>query len=266
MIVQMYCGDGIRAGEFFLGLLKVGIHINLTGDVLNILENGRKQKKGNLHHSTKSKRFQKAMVSGSKHVARLLSASRFQQAARDAKELPIALAETETGTQPGDQERGMMRAHYLARCAANEAASAASARGEERSASIHATVARYHGRAVYRCRQAASLEAYFQNNSTILNLYKLDLHGLHVADALEILKYHIIHLHSLEHPGSWLMKVVTGVGHHSEDGVAKVQPAVIDYLADAGYVFDVEDMNPGIVRILLERRERDAVLEFASLS
>lgn len=274
--------------EFFLGLQNIGIHLDLSDDIiLNTLEKERKNIKRKHFISLKSKRFQKALVSGSTHVARALSAPRFQEAAGNAERLLMTVRDTtetrdpqnspdmasyDAGKenldrsclmlhrQPGDLERSMMRAHYLARCAANEASSAAAARGEERAATIHASIAKYHGRAIHRCRQAASCEAYYENNSAILNVYKLDLHGLHVTDAIQVLEYHINYLHCINNPCSWLMKVVTGVGNHSASGVARIQPAVLDYLADSGYLFDVEDMNPGIVRILLDRKDRNAML------
>jgi hypothetical protein len=286
--VQMYCGDQTAAMEFFLGLQKIGIRLDLSDDIiLNTLEKERKHINRKHRISLKSKRFQKALVRGSTHVARALSIGRFQEAAGNAERLLMTVQDmTETQDsqdnpdmtshdagkegldrsclmlhrQPGDLERSMMRAHYLARCAANEASSAAAARGEEKAATVHANIAKYHGRAIHRCRQAASCEAYYENNSAILNVYKLDLHGLHVTDAIEVLEYHINYLCCLNNPCSWLMKVVTGVGNHSASGIARIQPAVLDYLAVSGYFFDVEDMNPGIVRIMLERRDRNAML------
>lgn len=64
------------------------------------------------------------------------------------------------------------------------------------------------------------------------------MHGLKVMEAIEVLKF------VLERWGSNPKKplvVVTGTGKHSPGGKAKIKPAVITYLTQQEYRFDVEE-------------------------
>jgi hypothetical protein len=47
------------------------------------------------------------------------------------------------------------------------------------------------------------------------------------------------------------LQVIVGVGRHSVGGVARILPAVVHYLTDAGYSFREEPNNPGVFMYLL---------------
>ncbi len=51
--------------------------------------------------------------------------------------------------------------------------------------------------------------------------------------------------------GCMRAQVVTGVGRHSAGGVARILPAVVRYLTEAGFAFSEEPHNPGALCVLL---------------
>ncbi len=101
-------------------------------------------------------------------------------------------------------------------------------------------------------------------------------------EALKVLETHLIALGGLGHPGgillqvnllltfiwrvlsegntwngggapgsieaAYLMQVIVGLGRHSVGGVARILPAVVRYLTDAGYNFREEPNNAGGTR------------------
>lgn len=78
----------------------------------------------------------------------------------------------------------------------------------------------------------------------------MDLHGLHVAEAVEFLTQM---LPKLADEGVDNIYVVTGSGHHSKgaDGNARLLPAVERFLAAEGYQFTPVADGAGFVGMLL---------------
>lgn len=68
---------------------------------------------------------------------------------------------------------------------------------------------------------------------------QIDLHGLHVAEAIERLPV------ALESTTASRVRVLTGSGHHTKGtGRARLRPAVRSWLERHGYVFEeVQDSN-----------------------
>lgn len=148
-------------------------------------------------------------------------------------------------------ERRDMRIHQLI----SKTSSAAKLRAEHRedaiSAKIHGRISKHHRAAAHMARYYASTYAYFARNLHILNSFKIDLHGLHVREALYILRKYVNGLVSLHHPGGVLLKIITGCGSHSKEGTATLLPAVIKELSNRRYLFDIEEKNSGMIRVLL---------------
>ena len=149
-------------------------------------------------------------------------------------------------------ERDSMHAHHAAHRAAWHASQASQAQGDGVSSRIHAASAKRHALATVSARRRASAVAFAARNSSNLNSFKLDLHGMHVQEALRVLHRYVQGLNDLCYPGGILLKVVTGYGRHSADNRAKILPSVVAYLCESGFLFDVEEDNPGVVRVLLE--------------
>ena len=47
-------------------------------------------------------------------------------------------------------------------------------------------------------------------------------------------------------------QVITGRGRHSLGGQARVLPAVVRFLSDAGYQFDTDPDNVGVVNVMID--------------
>lgn len=103
-----------------------------------------------------------------------------------------------------------------------------------------------------QCHFAAA-QTIFEARNTTSQLYNdrvMDLHGLHVAEAVELLAHMLPTLadEGLEH-----MYLVTGSGHHSKgpQGNARLLPAVEQFLVAEGYQFTPVADNRGYVGMLM---------------
>ncbi|XP_030836727.1 uncharacterized protein LOC100891052 [Strongylocentrotus purpuratus] len=77
---------------------------------------------------------------------------------------------------------------------------------------------------------------------------KLDLHNLHVEEALQALQEVLIERQMHPSPGQHrYLEVVTGRGKHSKMGVAKLKPAVCKFLEQKGYSFTAP--NAGCLKV-----------------
>lgn len=76
----------------------------------------------------------------------------------------------------------------------------------------------------------------------------LDLHGLQVREALQIVPVY------LDHFRSTTISIVTGAGRHSADGAARLRPAVWTYLQGAGVAFHFSTRASFIVHPATARR------------
>jgi DNA-nicking Smr family endonuclease len=112
-----------------------------------------------------------------------------------------------------------------------------------------------------RARQEASV--------TILHLRNhgkpadtLDLHGQYVEEALSFTKQRLKELRNINNAQrTSSLLIITGAGHHSEDGRAKIRPAVLNFLRKKGYSFKEE--GPGAFRVHLGAESTEGC--FASL-
>lgn len=93
--------------------------------------------------------------------------------------------------------------------------------------------------------EAADLLWNANNSRERLDL--IDCHGLHISEALERLPGA---LNDASSTGRASVNVVFGTGHHSKPGggAARLRPAIIQYLQDAGYSFsEVQDKKTRLV-------------------
>ncbi|XP_061101924.1 NEDD4-binding protein 2 isoform X2 [Conger conger] len=106
-------------------------------------------------------------------------------------------------------------------------------------ASFYAQQGHLHGQKMREANNRAAMLIFERVNATLLPENILDLHGLHVDEAL-------FHLQRVleEKTVEWQqggcrpqLSVITGRGNHSQGGVARIRPAVIDYLTTRKYTF-----------------------------
>ena len=109
-----------------------------------------------------------------------------------------------------ESEREAMHAHHAAYKAAKEAHNEAKADGDSRTARAYAAGAQKHAAAIVSARRRASAVAFTAHNASLVNTFKVDLHGMHVKEAIGVLRRYIEGLRAVGHPGGVLLRVVTG--------------------------------------------------------
>ncbi|CAL8460679.1 g210 [Coccomyxa elongata] len=161
------------------------------------------------------------------------------------------MAERELARCLADAERRTAAVHRSARDVFSQAATEAHQQGQRELARELVNKCREHEKLAVEARFRANEAAFDGSNCNLLNRWKVDLHGLHVDEALRVLETHLITLGGLGHPGGILLQVIVGLGRHSVGGVARILPAVVRYLTDAGYNFREEPNNAGVICVLL---------------
>lgn len=156
--------------------------------------------------------------------------------------------------EASDRERATSERHRAARAMFDRAAAVAAALDDEQASMELAARAWEHGALASAARARANESAFVGVNGGHINRFRLDLHGLHVAEALSVLRRHCTALGGLAHPsGSGiLLQVVTGWGRNSSSGVPRVRPAVLEWLSANSHRFREDVSNAGVVYILLE--------------
>ncbi|NWU74863.1 N4BP2 protein, partial [Onychorhynchus coronatus] len=99
-------------------------------------------------------------------------------------------------------------------------------------AAFYAHQSRLHEQKMKEANRAAAVKIFERVNTSLLPMNVLDLHGLHVDEAVNQLS-RVLQEKSEEHQqtgGKPYLTVITGRGSHSQGGVARIRPAAIRYL------------------------------------
>ncbi|XP_048387390.1 NEDD4-binding protein 2 isoform X2 [Stegostoma tigrinum] len=124
-------------------------------------------------------------------------------------------------------------------------------RGMKPVATFYAQQGHLHGEKMKEANHRAAVKILKQVNVSLLPQNVLDLHGLHVEEAqyhLEKVLFEKIDEYQRKGGKSYLT-VITGRGSHSQGGVARIKPAVIDYLKSHNFRFT--EPQQGVVKIKL---------------
>ncbi|XP_059131903.1 NEDD4-binding protein 2 [Peromyscus eremicus] len=124
--------------------------------------------------------------------------------------------------------------------------------GKKNVATFYAQQGSLHEQKMKEANHLAAVEIFEKVNASLLPQNVLDLHGLHVDEAIE-------HLTTVlqqktedfkQNGGKPYLSVITGRGNHSQGGVARIKPAVIKYLTSHSFRFS--EIKPGCLKVMLK--------------
>ncbi|XP_034527815.1 NEDD4-binding protein 2 isoform X5 [Ailuropoda melanoleuca] len=109
--------------------------------------------------------------------------------------------------------------------------------GKKHVATFYAQQGSLHEQKMKEANHLAAVEIFEKVNASLLPQNVLDLHGLHVDEAIEHLMT-VLQQKTEEfkqNGGKSYLSVITGRGNHSQGGVARIKPAVIKYLTSHSF-------------------------------
>jgi hypothetical protein len=101
--------------------------------------------------------------------------------------------------------------------------------------------------------QVASVNIFALNNANINDSNTLDLHGLHINEAIKIFKEVYAKkrsdLHNKKHTkkSKTYLYIITGCGRHSANRIARLRPRMVNYLNQNSIRF--KEPNIGLLRV-----------------
>ncbi|KAK4538801.1 hypothetical protein CDCA_CDCA20G4826 [Cyanidium caldarium] len=96
----------------------------------------------------------------------------------------------------------------------------------------------------YKTARSTAARAIFASKNAGLDSSEIDLHGLYVEEALEIVKARLDGIDARRHGDTNRdIRIITGAGHHSDGGRARIRPAVEALLRERHYEYQVD--GPG---------------------
>ncbi|XP_053108004.1 NEDD4-binding protein 2 isoform X2 [Hemicordylus capensis] len=119
-------------------------------------------------------------------------------------------------------------------------------------AAFYVQQGRLHEEKMKEANCDAAVKIFEKVNASLLPENLLDLHGLHVDEALDHL-CRILQKKTEEYSqagGKPYLYVITGRGNHSQGGVARIKPAVMKYLIS--HKFRFTEIKPGFLKVMLK--------------
>ncbi|XP_066286594.1 NEDD4-binding protein 2-like [Branchiostoma lanceolatum] len=147
--------------------------------------------------------------------------------------------------------------HYKQRQECFQKAATAYQKGQKELAFYYAQQGHLHTDKLREANRRASEKILELKNAGLDQLNCLDLHGLHVNEAIDALKSvlkekerELHHASTSRHPVANYICVITGRGNNSRGGVARLKPAVLNFLRTNDYRFT--EPQVGLVKITLK--------------
>ncbi|XP_067039783.1 NEDD4-binding protein 2-like isoform X2 [Acropora muricata] len=117
-------------------------------------------------------------------------------------------------------------------------------------AQVYAEQGRFHSKKVKEANERAAALILDQTNVG-RDENTIDLHGLHVSEAIEALRNFLSEKSdptcSPSKRGGKVISVITGRGNNSRGGKARIKPAILEYLKESNYRYS--EPRPGLVNV-----------------
>ncbi|XP_053314358.1 NEDD4-binding protein 2 isoform X2 [Spea bombifrons] len=131
-------------------------------------------------------------------------------------------------------------------------AAEAHSRGMKQVATYYAQQGHLYGEKVKEENHRAAVQIFQRTNEFLLPENILDLHGLHVDEAMKHFRQ-VLQEKMEEYKqngGKSHLSVITGRGNHSQGGIPRIKLAVIDYLTNHNFRF--LEIRPGVLSVTLK--------------
>ncbi|XP_028401375.1 uncharacterized protein LOC114524483 isoform X2 [Dendronephthya gigantea] len=149
--------------------------------------------------------------------------------------------------------RAEAQTHYELRNECIKKAALAYSKKQGELAKVYADQARSHGEKNKEANRRAAEKILESRNNDLMHTNTLDLHELHVNEAIEVLENVLEERRNERRSPNKrslsYVEVITGRGNRSRDGKPRIKPAVMDYLKRKGYRY--EELNSGLYRVFL---------------
>lgn len=157
------------------------------------------------------------------------------------------------GAEPEYEDyRGEANIHFRLRHECFQKAREAYRRGLKQVASFYSQQGHQHTQKIKEANMRASEHILADRNADLEKNMTLDLHGLHVEEAIAALKRIIP---QKEKERCKRLTVITGRGSHSRGGVARLRPSVKAYLSNNYYSYT--EVQSGVFNVSLKYRSPD---------
>ncbi|XP_030644041.1 NEDD4-binding protein 2 [Chanos chanos] len=175
--------------------------------------------------------------------------SRERRKVKDCEVEPPQFQDTEDPEYEDFRTEAMLHRRKQQECF--EKAAEAYRQGRKDVASFYSDQGRLHGEKMREANHRAAVQIFERVNKSLLPQNVLDLHGLHVDEAL-------FHLEQVltDKTVEWKqglcrpqLSIITGRGNRSQGGVARIRPAVLDYLNKNQYRYS--EPKTGLVLVSL---------------
>ncbi|XP_040274887.1 NEDD4-binding protein 2 [Bufo bufo] len=125
-------------------------------------------------------------------------------------------------------------------------------RGMKQVATYYAQQGYLYGQKMKEEHRRAAVEIFESANEYLLPENILDLHGLHLDEAMKHFRKVLQEKTDefKQNGGKPHLLVITGRGNHSQGGVPRIKPAVVDFLTNHDYRF--QEKTPGVLRVTLK--------------
>lgn len=155
-----------------------------------------------------------------------------------------------------EEFRGEANLHYRLRHECFQKAQEYHRKGMKQVSSFYSQQGHVHTQKIKEANMRASEKILSSRNELLEKNSTLDLHGLHVDEAIaaleRILPNKEYELQNNSFKNRHYLIVVTGKGSHSRGGISKLKPAVMNYLRRNEYRFS--EIHEGAIRVNLKHR------------